>query len=421
MSLLPFMFMGKIQAFESEGADSINERLWKGGIRELVLGDLVLNQGEVSGPAFAPNLDFYANTGGRPPLLPPELEKSSQVFRDAVKAAADKGFKLFFHDWGQFAWFKEGTCLNNPDQIRFGQARTRDTYEQYPETHGFILDGPEYGYEIEPGHRSDVFACFCEHCEGKAAQLGYDFGAMKAAAARLKGYLQQLSPQQIRGFIATQTGPFDAVDLLLQDPALFDWLRFKTDCIQDYVGAFYQCVKEINPDLQLACGPRTSAFAPLTAYNFRRLNEVTDFIAPKLYFWQHGIDGLKGTVYRYAKTLMDWNDGVSEALALEFVYKVFGFTMPGVDSLEQLSEPLKPAFFKETVPGEIAKMVYRTGPVERLRPWVGLHHGGVRISSGELSLLMEAIRESELQSFIYWHYSDMSEEEWQILQGFIGQ
>ena len=147
---------------------------------------------------------------------------------------------------------------------------------------------------------------------------------------------------------------------------------------------------------------------------------MTDFIAPKLYFWQHGIDGLKGTVYRYAKTLMEWNDGVSEALALEFVYKVFGFTMPGVDSLEQLSEPLKPAFFKETVPGEIAKMVYRTGPVERLRPWVGLHHGGVRISSGELSLLMEAIRESELQSFIYWHYSDMSEEEWQILQGFIG-
>ena len=91
MSLLPFMFMGKIQAFESEGADSINERLWKGGIRELVLGDLVLNQGEVSGPAFAPNLDFYANTGGRPPLLPPALSLARCSWsRPAPSAAASR-------------------------------------------------------------------------------------------------------------------------------------------------------------------------------------------------------------------------------------------------------------------------------------------------------------------------------------------
>ncbi len=420
MSLQPFMFMGNIQAFENEGADYINQRLWDGGIREMVLGDLILHAGQVSGPSFAPNLELYENTRGQPAELPEALEGPSRIFRDAVKAAADKGFKLYFHDWGQFGWFQEGSCLNNPDQIRFGQARTRDTLAHYPETHGFILDGPEYGYEIEPGHRSDVFQCFCEHCRNKAAQLGYDFAAMKEAAERLRGYLRRLTPSVMQGFISTQTGPFDAVDMLLQDPALFDWLRFKTECIQDYVGAFYACVKEINPELQLACGPRTSAFAPLTAHNYRRLNGVTDFIAPKLYFWQHGVDGLKGTVYRYATTLMEWNQGVDEALALEFVYKLFGFNMPGVDSLESLSEPLAPAFFTETVPGEIAKMIHRTGPVERLRPWVGLHHGGVRISSAELSLLLGAIRESGLQSFIYWHYSDMSEEEWQILQGFIG-
>ena len=90
-----------------------------------------------------------------------------------------------------------------------------------------------------------------------------------------------------------------------------------------------------------------------------------------------------------------------------------------MDSLESLSEPLMSAFFKETVPSEVAKMIYRTGSVERLRPWVGLHHGGVRISSGELSLLIEAIVQSGLKSFIYWHYTDMSEEEWQILKGFI--
>ena len=419
MGLKPLMFMGKIQAFEEEGAASVSQRLWTGGIRDLVLGDLILSAGSISGPAFTPDLDLYQGVAGKPPALPAELEPQSRIFRDAVKTAADRGFGLYFHDWGQFAWFESGSCLNNPEQIRYGLARTRDTFTHYPEASGFVLDGPEHGYEIEPGHRSDLFECFCPHCRCKAEELGFDFQAMQQAAQGLRRRLGELGPEAMHAFIATQTGPLDALDLLLQEPALFDWLRFKTACIQDYVGAFYRCVKELDPGLELACGPRTSAFAPLTGYNFHRLGAVTDFIAPKLYFWQHGIDGLKGTVFRYAHTLMEWNEGVSEELALQFVYRLFGFTLPGVDSLAGLSQPLDRAFFQETVPGEIAKMIARTGSVERLKPWVGLHHGGVRISSDELALLLEAIVQSGLQSLIYWHYSDMDEEEWGILKGYI--
>jgi len=415
----PLMFMGQIQAFERDGATHIIERLWEGGIRQLVLGDLVLHIDGTQGPAFAPNLDLYEGIEMQPPVLTQKLEAASRVFGDAVKAGNDQGFELYFHDWGQAGWPNPATCLNNPEQLRYGLARTRDTFEHYPKTHGFVLDGPEHGYEIEPGHRSDLFSCFCEHCEGKAKGLGYDFTAMKEAARDLRLRMKELSPAVMRGFIATQTGPFDAVDLLLQEPVLFDWLRFKTDCIQDYVGAFYACVKQIDPRLKLACGPRTSAFAPLTGHNFRRLGEVTDFIAPKLYFWQHGIDGLKGTVDRYARTLMDWGECADEGLALDFVFKLFGFTMPGVQTLEALSEPLNAAFFKETVPGEIVKMIFRTGSVERLKPWVGLHHGGVRITTDELRLLLEAVAGSGLQSFIYWHYSDMTEAEWRVLREYV--
>ncbi len=415
MSLKPLMFMGQIQAFEREGAQYIVDRLWAGGIRRLVLGDLILSEGELRGPAFAPDLGFYDGVARKPAPLPAPLEKPARIFADAVQRAADKGYEIFFHDWGSYP----AGCLNDPAQLAFGLARTRETFAHFPQTHGFVLDGPEWGYEIAPGHGSDLFRCFCEHCQAKARELGFDLPAIEAAAKTLKARLGQLTPELMRGFMATQTGPFDALDLLLQEPALFDWIRFKTASIQHYVGAHYACVKEMGSHLQLACGPRLAAFAPLTGYNLRRLSEVTDFICPKLYFWQHGIDGLKGTVYRYAKTLMDLNEGVDERLALEFTFKLFGFTMPGVTSLETLSQPLNRAFFEETVPGEIAKMIYRTGDVGRLRPWVGLHHGGVRISSDELELLLQAISGSGLQSLIYWHYSDMTEAEWQILQRFI--
>ena len=46
----PLMFMGQIQAFERDGAAHILDRLWQGGIRELVLGDLVLNVDGAGGP-----------------------------------------------------------------------------------------------------------------------------------------------------------------------------------------------------------------------------------------------------------------------------------------------------------------------------------------------------------------------------------
>ena len=91
----------------------------------------------------------------------------------------------------------------------------------------------------------------------------------------------------------------------------------------------------------------------------------------------------------------------------------------GSATLEALSEPLNAAFFKETVPGEIVKMIFRTGSVERLKPWVGLHHGGVRITTDELRLLLEAVAGSGLQSFIYWHYSDMTEAEWRVLREYV--
>jgi len=209
------------------------------------------------------------------------------------------------------------------------------------------------------------------------------------------------------------------MDLLLQAPEEFDLIRFRTDCIQEYVGAFYGCVKKLGADLELACGPRTSAFAPLTGYNYRRLQEVTDFFCPKLYFWQHGVDGLKGTLFRYAKTMMEWSEDPDEGLALRFAEWLFDLPMPGVASLEDLSQPLSAEFIQKTVPAEIAKMIHRSGGADVLRPWLGLHHGGVRISTTELEQLLEVVADSGLGSMIYWHYSDMTEEEWTILKGYI--
>ncbi|MBI2951959.1 hypothetical protein HYY27_07690 [bacterium] len=410
MPLDPWMFVGKIDAFEKEGADHVLKKLWEGGIRTIVLGDLILD----GHPAFAPDPECYRDTRIQPPAMPAELAPRARIVADAVQAAKNRGFGVYLHDWGQF----RGRCLNDPEYVKYAVARSRDAFGHYPGLDGFIADGPEYGYEIEPGHRSDIFRCFCECCEAKARASGYDFEAIRLAADRFRGRLNHLDREVVERLVEVPTGLFDPVDLLMWEPDLFDWLRFKTESILDLLGGMRAGIREIDPRLRLACGPRTAAFAPLTAYNFRRLNEVTDFICPKFYFWMHGIDGLKGTVYRWAKTLMGWHAWMSEGLALKLVYKIFGFSLPGVERLEDLGRPLSGAFFTETVAGEISKAILRVGDVGRLRPWVGLHHGGVRMDASEMRPIMVAMEQGGLRSYIHWHYSDMQPVEWEIVKSF---
>ena len=58
----------------------------------------------------------------------------------------------------------------------------------------------------------------------------------------------------------------------------------------------------------------------------------------------------------------------------------------------------------------------RVGDVDCIRPWVGLHHGGVRMDSGELERVLQMVAEGGLVTMIYWHNSDMAAEDWEVVK-----
>jgi len=432
--LKPWMFLGRIEVFETEGTERVLERLSGAGIQDIVIGDLFFGKS----PAFSPNLSLYRDTKVRPPEMPKSLESKARYLFEAIREAKQRGFRLYLHDWGQNlssgymppAITRQVSlipgalltdCFNDPEALKYFDARTKDAYEHFPEIDGFILDGPEWGYELDHSKWNGIFKCFCQSCRAKAEELGYDFEAIREAASRLLERLHGLNPEEVRLLIEAQRGILDALDSALAEPGILEWLSFRTDCITDYVRHAHETIKGIDKRLSLAIGPRLPAFAPLTGYNMRRLSGFTDFQAPKLYFWLHGIDGLKGTIYRYVETLTRWNPRLPETLALELFQTFFGLRIPGLKSLEDLYKPLPEAFFKETVPREIGKMVHRIGSLEKIRPWVGLHHGGVRMTGEELKALLEAMKASGLESFIYWHYGDLTEEEWHLLKVIAGR
>jgi len=311
------------------------------------------------------------------------------------------------------------SCFNDPDYRAYTLARIQDAYDHYPQANGFVMDIPEFGYELDHSRWSGIFKCFCHCCQAKAEEWGNDFGAIKGAAERLLAELHHLQPAAVRAFIETRRGLFDWLDWLLREPGLLDWFRFRTDAVTDFVKAMYKQVKGIDDRLLFGIGPRTAAFAPLTGYNFRRISQVTDFQCPKLYIWLRGIDGLYGTVYRYTKTLMEWNPTLDEELCLEFVCKLFGFTLPQVNALSDLEKGFPEPFFSQTIAGEIRKAVERIGVVGRIRPWIGLDaHGGKPLTLHEFRLLLREVERAGLRSFIFHVYNYTPDEAWSVIQEF---
>jgi len=404
------MFVRELKTFETEAFEGILDRLQTGGVTAIVVGDLWFEDGT---PAFDPDLSYYEGLARRPSPLPTRSVARGEAVARAIRSARDRGLEVYLHDWGHQA---SGEGLNDAESSAYAVARTQDTLAHLPEISGFITDGPEWGYEIEPGNRQYAFKPLTRHDRVRAQEWGFDYHALETGAGRFRTFLGSFSPQRVDLLRSARPGLFDAADLFSADPEMAAWLSFRQRSVREWVGGLHGAVKAVNPTVKVACGPRTAAFAPLAGYNLRHLMEVTDFLCPKLYFWMHGYDGLKGTVDRWTRTLMEWNVGLTETQALGVLYRLFGFNLPGVSTLADLERPLSRDFFRTTVASEIAKVVFRAGDESRIQPWVALHHGGSRISSQELEWLVEAVAESPLSGLIYWHYDDLQPEDWDVLQ-----
>ena len=408
MALDTMLFVGKIDVFRQQGIDTVLDKVQNAGIRSLVLGDLVID----GSPAFDPDRDYYTEASHSPPSVSKAARPKAEVFRHAVEQAKQRGLELYLHDWGLGA---AGNCFEDEQARIYGLARTRDVKRAFPEIDGYVFDGPEFGYEIKPGHRSDLFRWLSEHELEKAKGAGFDVEAMRRDRAWLMEMVKRIDTVSARDWLQAEFSATDMLDLFMTRPGLVEWFRFRSHSILEFLTAFRDCIKGMDERLAIACGPRISAFAPLTGYNYGPISQVVDFFCPKVYLWHEGVDGLKGTIGRYAETLIEWNPALNQSLAIAVVCKLFGTPLPGMVSIADLSKPFPPEFFARTLSSEIDKAILRCGDAAKIRPFLGLHHGGVHMSSEEMEGILAAIECSPCDKVLYWEYGDLSDEQWTIL------
>lgn len=121
-------------------------------------------------PAFAPDTGLYDGLAYQPPEMPDSVVDEGERLKSVIARASERGFRInIVDDKGYFLRGTFGTgkqesaefCLNDPELAGYAVARTRDTVANYPSLHGIILDGPDFKWEIKPGHRDELLVEEC--------------------------------------------------------------------------------------------------------------------------------------------------------------------------------------------------------------------------------------------------------------------
>jgi hypothetical protein len=314
-----------------------------------------------------------------------------------------------------------GNVMLDDTSRRAYLARVQDTLQAFPQADGAIIDGPEWPYEIAPGHRSYIFGGPPAAAAAKAAELGHDAAALSAAQQRFEQRLHALTERGVAELASG--GLLGALGLLGYDGGFAEWLRFRADALTGFVQALRDHVDGMGRRVLLGMGPRTASFAPLGGYSFSRLAGVLDFLLPKHYFWHRGYDGMYGTVGRYVQTLVDWNPGLSEQSAFAVVRALFGVSISGVDSLSALEGGFPEAFFTDYVADQTRRVLAAVDDPRRVVPWVDVGrwpHDGDPIGAGDLRRMLTASAGAGLQRFLYHNHAHLTAAEWSVISELCG-
>ena len=380
--------------------------------------------------AFAPTEEFYEGLDWRPPTMPDHLADQADKLSAALDMGKKKGFTIYaVDDKGYFLQGSFGAgklvkdrvspSVTDHDMPAMTVARARDTSKHFPQVTGLLLDGPDFKWEIKPGHRDDLWEepISTDANRQFATGNGIDFQAVLDGREQFRDFLKDFDADTARKFIAESPGALASHDWWRSHPQFSTWYSFKQAAVEWSVSSSYLGVKEHLPDLQVGNSSRLPFVEPLTGHNSVRKQRHIDFHQPKQYWWSGGVAGFRGTIVNWVETLVDWNAGLDPELASELFGSMFDFPMPSDYPVSAYSGEATDEWFATSVRDQTTKMLFNSGGPENYMPWVGLEHFGSNwVTASELDRMLGEMQAQGATHYCYFIYNSMQQDIWDVIQ-----
>jgi hypothetical protein len=382
--------------------------------------------------AYSPDPELYKGLNWQPPDMPAHLAGEQEKLRAALRMGARKGFRIFTSDdKGYFLHGSFGTgklneeaskrtpSVTDADGPAMTAARARDTLANFPEISGILLDGPDFKWEIKPGHRDDMWVEQIDTPANRkfASENEIDFDDVLDGRKRFQDFLRSFKPDVARKFIKEQHGALAEHGWWSLHPDFSAWYEFKQKAIEWSLSSSYHGIKRYLPGTLVGNSSRLPFANTLTGHNTVRKQRYTDFQMPKEYWWSRGVAGFRGTVVNWVETLMEWNPGLGEELASQLFSAMFDYPMPSDYPISAYDNEATDEWFATSVRDQTKKMMAACETPERFVPWVGLEHFGSNwLTPSELDRLLGEMQGLGATRYCYFVYNSLKPEYWDVIR-----
>ena len=380
--------------------------------------------------AFNPTQAFYEGLSWEPPTMSPHLASKSEQLGAALDIGKSKGFTIyavddkgyFFH--GGFGSGKLDTTqrirsVTDPEMPAMTVARARDTAKHFPQVTGLLLDGPDFKWEIKPGHRDDLWIEQIDTSENRnfASHHGFDFNKILDGREYFKEFLQSFSVDKALKFIDESRGALANHDWWKKHSKLSEWYLFKQAAIEWSVSNSYKGVKKHLPHIQIGNSSRLPFAEPLTGHNSVSKQQYIDFQQPKQYWWSGGVAGFRGTIVNWVDTLVEWNSQLDHRIASKLFGAMFDYPLTATYPITNYNVEATDDWFRTAIRDQTSKMIANSGGVDKYIPWVGLEHFGSNwLTPSELDRLLAEMQSQGTKRYCYFIYNSLEPEIWQVIK-----
>ena len=152
-------------------------------------------------------------------------------------------------------------CWNSPDARAYVSALMVDLASRYDVD---MIQACTYLYfdgfpKLHPLLGVTLGGCFCDNCAREAKKQGLDWEAIRQVVRRFADIMMRKSLENNEDYMLIERSDASEATFLLENPELYQWLKFRCDSTTRYFKEISEAVHKANPKIDLrynTCWPR---------------------------------------------------------------------------------------------------------------------------------------------------------------------